>query len=104
MKRTTPNYLLQGAFPEPKRRTIVEVQTNPCFKKGVHQTNLIEATAGASTIQVLRDDPTATVLNIPVNPERMDRLVFHPDATPLVMDGETYNNAFHWIPSAKKPK
>ena len=69
-----------------------------------HQTNLIEATAGASTIQVLRDDPTATVLNIPVNPERMDRLVFHPDATPLVMDGETYNNAFHWIPSAKKPK
>jgi hypothetical protein len=44
------------------------------------------------------------VLNIPVNPERMDRLVFHPDATPLVMDGETYNNAFHWIPSAKKPK
>jgi hypothetical protein len=53
---------------------------------------------------VLRDDPTATVLNIQVNPERMDRLVFHPDATPLVMDGETYHNAFHWIPSAKKPE
>ena len=66
--------------------------------------NLIEATAGASTLQVLRDDPTATVLNIQVNPERMDRLVFHPDATPLVMDGETYHNAFHWIPTAKKPE
>jgi hypothetical protein len=79
--------------------------TNP-QAKGTAPTyaNPIEATAGASTIQVLRDDPTATVLNIPVNPERMDRLVFHPDATPLVMDGETYNNAFHWIPSAKKPK
>ena len=37
MKRTTPNYLPQDAFPEPKRRTIVEVQTNPCFKKGAHQ-------------------------------------------------------------------
>ncbi len=75
--------------------------TNP-QAKGTAPTyaSLIEATAGASTIQVLRDDPTATVLNLQVNPERMDRLVFHPDATPLVMDGETYNNAFHWIPSA----
>ena len=66
--------------------------------------SLIEATAGASILQVLRDDPTATVLNLQVNPERMDRLVFHPEATPLVMDGETYHNAFHWIPSAKKPE
>jgi len=73
-------------------------------KRASTYANLIEATAGASTIQVLRDDPAATVLNIQVNPERMDLLVFHPDATPLVMDGETYNNAFHWIPSAKKPK
>ncbi len=66
--------------------------------------NLIEATAGASNILMLQHDPTAMVLNLQVNPERMDRLIFHPEATPLVMDGETYNNAFHWIPSAKKPE
>jgi len=27
-------------------------------------------------------------------------LVFHPEATPLEMDGKTYGKAFHWIPSA----
>ena len=49
---------------------------------------------------MLQHDPTAMVLNLQVNPERMDRLSFIL-TNPLVMDGETYNNAFHWIPSAK---
>ena len=51
--------------------------TNPQAKSTAPTyANIIEATAGASTLQVMRDDPTATVLNIQVNPERMDRLVF----------------------------
>ena len=85
---------------------VKETTTTNSQAKGTAPTYayLIEATAGASTLQVLRDNPTATVLNLQVNPERMDRLVFHPDATPLVMDGETYHNAFHWIPSEKKPE
>ncbi|MGA1014556.1 MAG: hypothetical protein ACO3VS_05385 [Limisphaerales bacterium] len=91
----------QVYLPHRPYRTMPATTTNP-QAKGTAPTyaNPIEATAGASTIQVLRDDPTATVLNIQVNPERTDLLVFHPEATPLEMDGKTYGKAFHWIPSA----
>ncbi|MBW7862840.1 MAG: hypothetical protein H3C30_00330 [Candidatus Hydrogenedentes bacterium] len=58
--------------------------------------NELQTTAGASGIQVVRDDPEATILRLELEPGSVEWVVFNPDETELEVAGQQTKSAYEY--------
>ena len=76
------------------------INSNHAGARAVYADEL-RATAGASGIQVVRDDPEASVLRLELEPGKVEWVVFNPRQVSVDVAGRQTKSACEYVPSGR---